>query len=260
MLRPTPATALPLLAILTLSQVSCTGSMAAEAAPGTAAVERTLADLAQTALERRLRAGFLVIDGVYNTELTAPFDVLEHTLYHAPKDRGIEVFTVSPDGSLVTTAEGLKIQPDYSFADAPPIDILVVPSAEGSRDRDLDHELLIEWVARSGRAAGAVMSLCWGAFVLARAGLLDGEACTTFPSDYDTFAKRFPELDLRINVSFVHSGKSITSQGGARSFDAAMYLVDQLYGESVATGVGGGLLIPWPPPSGTMPYLVSTPR
>lgn len=249
-----------LLATLLFSQTACTAAITAEDAKTVEPARTSLSDLARIGHERKLRAGFLVLDGVYNTELTAPYDVLEHTLYHAPEARGIEVFTVSPDGSSVTTAEGLEIRPDYGFADAPPIDILVVPSAKGSRAKDLERRELIAWVAKTGGSAGAVLSLCWGAFVLAQAGLLDGRALTTFPGDYDTFADRFPGLDLRINVSFVHSGKALTSQGGVRSFDAAMYLVDQLYGEPVAAGVGNGLLIPWPPRPGTVPYLVSQPR
>jgi len=241
--------------------VACLAAPAGDVSkPAGTAPDSTLADLAEIAKERRLRAGFLIVDGVYNTELTAPYDVLEHTLYHAPNDLGIEVFTVSPDGRAVTTAEGLRIQADYSFANVPAIDVLIVPSTESSRDKDLEDKDLIEWVAGTGESAGAVMSLCWGAFVLAQAGLLDESACTTFPRDYDTFSRRFPGLDLRINVSFVHSGKNITSQGGARSFDAAMYLVDKLYGEQVAAGIGGGLLIPWPPSAGSAPYLVSEPK
>ena len=106
---------------------------------------------------------------------------------------------------------------------------------------------MIEWVRETGADAEYVMSLCWGAFVLAEAGLLDDVACTTFPADYDTFVERFPEHDLRVNVSFVHSGRAITSQGGAQSFDAAMYLVDRLYGREVAQRIGRGLLIEWPP-------------
>ncbi len=205
----------------------------------------------------RLTAGFLIVDGVYNTELMAPYDVFQHTLHHAPNGRGIEVFTVSPDGGQIVSAEGLRIVPDYSFATAPPIDILVVPSAEGSRDADLENAELVQWVRDTGSRARYVMSLCWGAFVLAEAGLLEGHACTTFPGDYARFASRFPGADLRFNVSFVHDRGRFTSQGGARSYEVAMYLVDQLFGEDVAAGVGGGLLIPWPPPPGERPSIIS---
>jgi len=125
--------------------------------------------------------------------------------------------------------------------------LLVVPSAEHSMDTDLDNEELIHWVRETGQQARFLVSLCDGAFVLAAAGLLDGHTCTTFPGDQDAFAKMFPHLDLRRGVSFVHHGKILTSQGGAKSFDVAMYLADHLYGEKVAQGLGRGMVIPWPP-------------
>jgi transcriptional regulator GlxA family with amidase domain len=202
--------------------------------------------------DRPLRAAFLVVDGVYNSELMAPFDVLQHTKFHAQP--GIEPFTVSPTGEPVTTFEGIRVSPSYGFQNAPPVDILVVPSAAGSMDKDLQNAALIDWVRRVGGQARNVISLCDGAFVLAQAGLLEGVPATTFPDDYKRFAQAFPKVDLRINVSFVDAGKVLTSQGGARSYDVAMHLVDRLYGPQVARGIGHGLLIPWPPPPGAVKY------
>lgn len=200
--------------------------------------------------DRPLRAGFLAVNGVYNSELMAPYDVFQHTAYHVKP--GIEVFTVSPDGQPITTSEGLRIAPQYSFANAPAIDILVVPSGEGSMSGDLENQALIDWVGRTAQSARHVISLCDGAFVLAKAGLLDGVAATTFPDDYQRLVQRFPRVDLRVNVSFVDAGKILTSEGGARSYDVAMYLVDQLYGAQVAAAIGKGLVIPWPPDPDTM--------
>lgn len=197
--------------------------------------------------DRPLRAAFLVVDGVYNTELMAPYDVLHHARFHTGDRPAIEPYVVSPDGEPVVSFEGIRIVPDHGFDDAPPPDILVVPSAEGSMDADLENERMISWVRETGNAARWVVSLCDGAFVLAKAGLLDGHAATTFPTDYDRFAQLYPKVDLRINVSFVRDRKMLTSQGGVRSYDVAMHLVDLLYGERVAQGVGAGLLIPWPP-------------
>lgn len=218
------------------------------ATPGAPAGHPAAADLPR---DRPLSAGFLVIDGVYNTELAAPYDVLQHTVFHTKP--GIEVFTVSPNGQPVTTFEGIRIAPHYSFANAPPIDILVVPSARGSMDRDLENRAMIDWVRQTAGRARHVVSLCDGAFVLAKAGLLDGVPATTFPEDYDRLVKMFPKVELRVNVSFVDAGKFLASQGGARSYDVAMYLVDKLYGQKVAQGIGQGLLIPWPPDPDTMP-------
>lgn len=205
-------------------------------------------------LERPLRVGFLVVDGLYNTELTAPWDVFHHAGLHT--DAGLEVVAVSPDGGAITTFEGLKILPDHGFADAPLLDVLVVPAAEGSMGADLEDEELLAWVRERGRAARYVMSLCDGTFVLAAAGLLESHSVTTFPDDQKELARRFPELDLKINVSFVHDGPFITSVGGVHSYDPAMYLVEELYGEKVAARVARGLLLPWPPKPGKPPVWV----
>ena len=230
---------------LALATVCC--GVEREPTPPEAAPWTRLAPALDVALDRPLVAGFLIVDGVYNSELVAPYDILHHTPFHTEPSPGIEVFTVSPDGAPVVSFEGLTIVPHYGFADHPQIDILVVPSAEGSMDDDLQNQAMMEWVRRVGGDARFVMSLCDGAFVLAAAGLLDGRVCTTFPGDQDRFAEMFPHLTLEREVSFVHDGKTLTSQGGARSYDVALYLVDHLYGEEVARGVGRGLIIDWPP-------------
>ena len=203
--------------------------------------------------DRRLNVGFLIVDGVYNSELMAPYDIFHHTVFHT--EPGMEVFTVSPDGEAVVSFEGLEIGAHHDFETAPPIDVLVVPSAEHSMDTDLDNAEMIAWVREVGGRARYVVSLCDGAFVLAKAGLLDGRVSTTFPGDLDAYEAMFPSLDVRRGLSFVHDGPMLTSQGGAKSYDVAMYLVARLYGDEVAAGVGRGLIIDWPPAEGMVPML-----
>jgi len=194
---------------------------------------------------RQLNAAFLIVDGVYNSELIAPMDVLQHTIFH--DENGIKAFTVSNKKELITTFEGLRITPDYSFEtdSLPPIDILVVPSAKHSMDTDLENEKLIEFVRSTGKRASYVLSLCDGAFVLAKAGLLDMHECTTFPGDIEKFKTAYPQLSVHQGVSFVHDRKMITSAGGAKSYDPALYLVELLYGKNAADGIGKGLVIDW---------------
>lgn len=189
--------------------------------------------------------GFVIVDGVYGTELTAPWDVFQHTQGHAPY--GMQVVTVAQTSEAVTTYEGLRILPDHSFASCPPLDVLVVPSAEHSMTTDLENKALIEFVAERGAAAGYVMSLCDGAFVLAESGLLDGLQATTFPGDLEPFSRRYGDRlgEVVQGVSFVHHDQVITSVGGAPSFDAALYLCQLLYGRTAAKGVAKGLVIDW---------------
>ncbi len=192
-----------------------------------------------------LNAAFLIIDGVYNSELVAPMDVLHHTVFHT--DPGIRVFTVSQFKDPVTTFEGLRLIPDFAFStdSIPPIDILIVPSAEHSMDADLKNTALTNFVKENGRKATYIMSLCDGAFVLANAGLLDTFECTTFPADVQRFKEAFPHLKVHENISFVSDGKAITSAGGAKSYDPALFLVEHLYGRQVAEGIATGLVIDW---------------
>lgn len=200
---------------------------------------------AQKEEDTPLQVGFVLVNGVYNTEVIAPFDIFQHTIFHTSP--GMEVFTVAPDTEVITTFEGLKIMPDYHFKDRsmPKIDVLIVASAEHSMDTDLENKELISFIRRAGTKAKYLISLCDGAFVLAKAGLVDGKESTTFPADITRYRKMFPKLKVHEGVSFVHHGNLITSAGGIKSYDAAMYLVDLLYGPEVAKKVGKGLIIDW---------------
>lgn len=193
--------------------------------------------------DKTLNVAFLAINGVYNSELMAPFDIFQHTIFHT--NPGMKTFIVSPDLNPVTTFEGIRVLPDYTFENVPTIDVLVVPSAEHNMDSDLEDERLINFVKEKGGNASYVMSLCDGAFILAKAGLLNNLKSTTFPSDIEKFRNTFPNLDVHENVSFVHDGKAITSAGGAKSYEPALYLVEYLYGKQAADGVAAGLVIDW---------------
>ncbi len=194
----------------------------------------------------RYNAAFLIMDGVYNTELTAPFDIFQHTVYR-DSIRAMNVFTVANTDDAIMSFEGLRILPDFNYRkdSVPRIDILVIPSAEHHLDTDLEDTEMIAFVKQVASDAMFVTSHCDGAFVLAKAGLLEGRVSTTFPSDIIRMREMFPSLDIREDVLFVHDGKYITSAGGARSFDAALYLCQFLYGKEKAESLARGLVIDW---------------
>lgn len=199
-----------------------------------------------TLVDGRYNVGILIMDGVFNTELTAPMDIFQHTKFREGI-KGMNVFLMAENLDVVTSFEGMRILPDYSYTDPnhPHIDILVVPSAEHHLDSDLENKTMINWVAETSKKAQYVTSHCDGAFVLAKAGILDELASTTFPSDISKYKEMFPHLDVRDDVMFVHDDKFITSAGGARSFDGALYLCELLYGKEVAQRLAKGLVIDW---------------
>ncbi|GAA4277725.1 DJ-1/PfpI family protein [Aquimarina mytili] len=194
----------------------------------------------------RYNVAFLIMDGTYNTEFTAPYDIFQHTQYRK-NIRQMNVFTVANTDNPITTFEGLKIIPDYNYMQdsIPKIDILVVPSAEHHLDTDLNDKAMIGFIQKVDKTATFMTSHCDGAFVLAKAGILDNVVSTTFPSDIDKMRAMFPNLDIRKEVLFVHDGKYITSAGGAKSFEAALYLCQHLYGVEIAKSLAGGLVIDW---------------
>jgi transcriptional regulator GlxA family with amidase domain len=192
------------------------------------------------------QVAFLIMNGVYNTELTAPYDVFHHTVFR-DSIRPMKVFTIAGQSDPIITFEGLKIIPDFNYMrdEIPQIDILVVPSAEHHLDTDLEDRDLINFIKRTSDRARFVTSHCDGAFTLAKSRILSGYASTTFPSDISEYRRMFPSLDIRENVIFVHDGKFITSVGGAKSFEASLYLCELHYGKSVADQIAKGLVIDW---------------
>ncbi len=194
----------------------------------------------------RYNVAFLVMDGVYNTELTAPYDIFQHTLFR-DSIKAMNTFLVANTLKPITTFEGIRLLPDYNYLidSLPKIDILVVPSAEHHLDTDLQDTAMLNFVRKVDQEAMYMTSHCDGAFVLAKAGLLDEVVSTTFPSDIGAYRQMFPHLDVREGVLFVHDGKYITSAGGAKSFEAALYLAELLYGKNIAQRLAQGLVINW---------------
>ena len=203
----------------------------------------------------RYNVAFLIMDGTYNTELTAPYDIFQHTIFR-DSIKPMNVFTVANTDQTITSFEGMRILPDFNYIKdtLPKIDILVIPSAEHHLDSDLKDKAMLDFVKRVDKEALFVTSHCDGAFVLAEAGLLNQAVSTTFPSDINAMRAMFPMLDVREDVLFVHDGKYITSAGGAKSFEAALYLCEHLYGKKIAQQLAGGLVIDWD--VDTVPHLI----
>jgi len=191
-----------------------------------------------------INTAFLVIDGVYNSELIAPLDILQHSIYRdAPLY--FHTFLVSPDGKAVRTAENLTIEVDHGFDDCPEIDVLIIPSTVTSMKEDLANEAYMTFVRERVARAAAVITLCDGAFPLAHTGVLDGKNATTFPGDQKALADRYPEIEVHRDVWWVRQDKFITSVGGAKSYEPALYLAHLWFGEAYAARLARGLVIDW---------------
>ena len=190
------------------------------------------------------KAAFIVSQEVFNSELMAPYDVFHHT-YFRDKSDYIAPFIVAASTQPIVSFEGIAILPHYSFENAPPADIVVLPSTNGSMDRDLKDEAFMRYVEKAVAAADWVITVCDGAFVLAETGALDGRVATTFPADRAALQKRYPQIDVRHDVRLVIDGKYITSVGGGLSYEPALYLVEHLWSTDRVKKNARGLVWPW---------------
>ena len=137
------------------------------------------------------------------------------------------LFTVSEKTEPVTVENGMKLVPDYTFANAPASQIVVVPAQQSS-------DGLIEWLRKASATADVTMSICTGVFQIAKAGLLKGKSATTHHDHYEHFAKQFPDIDLKRGVRFVENEKVSASGGETCGIDLSLRVVERYFGRNVA--------------------------
>ncbi|HET7876139.1 MAG TPA: DJ-1/PfpI family protein [Methylomirabilota bacterium] len=185
------------------------------------------------------QVGILLFDGVEVLDFAGPFEVFSRTrLVAGVESRRTEesapfhVFTVAKSPAPVTTTGGLKVLPQHSFADAPRIDLLVVPGGFGTRTLLQDAETL-EWIGRVAAGAQKVTSVCTGSLLLAKTGLLEGRRATTHWGALDLLQSIDPTVKVERELRVVDDG-IISSAGVASGMDMAFYVVETLFGREAA--------------------------
>lgn len=187
-----------------------------------------------------VRVGIVLFDDVQIIDFTGPYEVFGTA--------GFGVTTVSQDGKPITTAMGLKVTPDISFADAPAFDVLLVPGGDVGKAKT--DAALLEFIRSRSATAKNVLSVCTGAEILANTGLLDGQRATTFLGALDRLAAEHPEIEVVDDQRWVDNGKLITSAGLSSGIDAALHVVSRLRGEDTARSVALHLEYDWRPEHG----------
>jgi transcriptional regulator GlxA family with amidase domain len=183
--------------------------------------------------------GILLFDDVEELDAFGPWEVLAHWAHAFPAD-GYRVSCLSRTGGLVQCAKGLVVQAHHSYADAPPLEVLVYPGGRGTRAH-LHDEAQLEWVRRQRAAVPLMTSVCTGALVYAAAGLLSGRPATTYWRSLDMLANLDPTIDVRRDERFVDAGDIVTSAGVSAGIDMALHLVLRLAGPDRARDVRRGI-------------------
>ncbi|MHB9098721.1 MAG: DJ-1/PfpI family protein, partial [Syntrophales bacterium] len=145
----------------------------------------------------------------------------------------------------VVTSGGMKVLPDYAFDDCPPLDILVVPGGWGTR-AEMNNARLLEWIAERAKQVETLASVCTGALLLGKAGLLDGRRATTHWRSLEWMEELFPKTRVERHRHFVEDGALFTSAGISAGIDMTLKIVVRYCGEAVARATAKQMEYPFP--------------
>jgi len=180
-----------------------------------------------------VKFAFPIFPGAEELDLVGPWEAL--ALARDYGEREIELFTVALTREPVRLRGGLRVVPDHAFGSEPKADAIVVPGGPGTRDEPAWRPV-VAWVS-ARRDTPLVTSVCTGAFVLARAGVLDGRTATTHYARLDELREQHPEVHVVDGLRVVDEGDVITAGGVTAGIDLGLHLVERYYGGELAATV-----------------------
>lgn len=173
-------------------------------------------------------AAILIFEGVQIIDYTGPYEVFGQA--------GFNVYTVAEKPDTLTTAMGMKVTSNYTLEDAPTADVLVIPG--GNVQSAQENPKILKWIQQESRNAEHVLSVCNGAFILAKTGPLDGPRAIA------------PKVKVVNDKRFVDNGKFITTAGLSSGIDGSLYVISKMVSKARAHLVALNMEYDWKPDSG----------
>ena len=197
----------------------------------------------------RKRVGILLFNDIEVLDFCGPFEVFSVARLDEARRRQepspFEVVLVAETLAPVTTSGGMRVLPAAAFAHCPPLDLLLVPGGLGTR-REMLNEAVLRFVRDQAAGAGLVASVCTGALILGKAGLLAGLRATTHWRSLDLLRELCPDVQVDGAAQVVDQGRVMTSAGIAAGIDLALMIVRRWHGEAVARATARHMEYPFP--------------
>ncbi len=193
-------------------------------------------------MRKQRSVGILVFPEVEVLDFCGPFEV-----FASASEGRMRLFSVSVVGEttdVVSCRGGLLVKPNIGFADAPQFDLIVVPGGFGTRT-EIDNPVVIDWIRAQDAATEITASVCTGALLLAKAGLLDDVPVTTHWDAFDELLGYFPHLQTDTTRRVIDSGHIVTSAGVSAGIDMALAMVERLHGRAIAEDTARGMEYDW---------------
>ncbi|MBV8657589.1 MAG: DJ-1/PfpI family protein [Burkholderiales bacterium] len=191
----------------------------------------------------RTQVAILLFDGVDVIDYAGPFEVFLNA--------EMDIYTVSANGAAITTEGGMKVQPTYSYANAPDADVVLIP---GGNVRSIKNDAAtLAWIKQHNAHHGYLMSVCNGAFTLANTGLLSGLKATTTSGNIDALRKAHADIEVLRDARVVDNDRILTTGGLSAGIDGALHMVERLQGKGQAQFIAEILEYHWQPEGSFLP-------
>jgi transcriptional regulator GlxA family with amidase domain len=216
------------LALLVIAQLSAR-TVSAEPAPSSGDNQKAVtANPLKPPAQGQIPIAFVISEGAVIIDFCGPWEVFRDVNIPGRQDGPFRLYTVSDTTSPIRAGGGMKIVPDYTFANAPAPKVIVIPA------QSEPSQTMLKWIRESTKKTDVTMSVCTGASVLAKTGLLSGKSATTFHSAFTSFAMEFPDIKLKRGARFVEDGNLASAGGLSSGIDLALRVVERYYGRDVA--------------------------
>lgn len=184
----------------------------------------------------------LLFDGVELLDFAGPFEVFSVA---DTTQQELNVYTVAEKTDPIMAANGLGVIPAYSIHDCPKPDIIVIPGGKGTRE-EMFNRVLTDWIKERSTHAEYVLSVCTGALLLAKAGLLEGLRVTTHHQAFEALAAVLPpSAEIVKNVRYVDNGKILLAAGISAGIDMSLHMVSRLLGTERAIATADRMEYEW---------------
>jgi transcriptional regulator GlxA family with amidase domain len=176
----------------------------------------------------RIPVAVLLSEGAVVIDFAGPWEVFSQVRVQAPRTSPFELYTVAETVAPIHAGGTMTIVPNYTIANAPRPKILVIPA------QSEPSAAVVSWIRTVTQTADVTMSVCTGAFVLAKTGLLSGKSAATWHGAYAELAMAYPDIVVKRGARFVEAGNLASAGGLSSGIDLALRVVERYYGRDVA--------------------------
>ncbi|MET9800121.1 DJ-1/PfpI family protein [Streptomyces sp. NPDC006368] len=189
--------------------------------------------------------GILLFDTAEELDFTGPWEVL--TTSSALRDGADDTVLIAERSDPVRCAKGMRVLPDHTLDNHPPLDVLLVPGGRGARETEPHNQRVTGWIAKTSSQAAWIAGVCTGAFLLHAAGPARGHRVATH-WQYEEALEARGDVTVVRDARYVVDGKLLTSQGVSAGIDSTLWLVGHLHGRDHARAVRRALQYDPAPP------------